>query len=431
MDTIYALSSAPGKAGVAVVRVSGPASRDCIEHLTDRLAPRPRQAALRDLALEGAPIDKALVLYFPAPASFTGEDMAEFHVHGGRAVVAALSQALETLGLRRAEAGEFTKRAYLNGKLDLTGAEAIADLIEAETAAQQAQALAQAGGSLSRLYEGWTQRLTRDLAHVEATLDFGDEDLPPDMLAAVAADVQALAREIAAHLGEAVRGERLRGGIRIAILGAPNAGKSSLLNYLAGRDIAIVSQRAGTTRDVLEAHLDLGGYPVILADTAGLRETEDEIEAEGIARARAWAKDADLRLLLVEAGKDEALALIGGEGWVRGQADIVVKTKADLAGGTDGISVRTGQGIPALLDTLTRRVSGLIGDVARPAPTRERHRQGLSTALEAVQAFDDTQAPDLAAETLRIALTALGRITGRVDAEALLDVIFRDFCIGK
>ncbi len=422
-DTIYALSSGHGKAAVGVVRMSGPHSRAALQALTRVTDLAPRRATLKTLTHGGVPIDKSLFLWFPGPNSFSGEDMVEFHVHGGRAVIQALSLALEAQGVRPATAGEFTKRAFFNGKVDLTEAEAIADLIDAETVAQQALALAQAGGSLLRLYEDWSRRLTKAVAYVEATLDFGDEDLPSGMLDPIAFEIRQLATELSDHLDSAVRGERLRNGVRIVILGEPNAGKSSLLNYLAGRDVAIVSHRAGTTRDVLEVHLDLGGYPVILADTAGLRETEDEIEAEGIARARAWAGNADIRLLLTETGTVDVPGL--------SPADcIVVRTKADKDQ-ADGISVRTGQGITELLNTLRGRVADLIGTVDAPTPTRERHRQGLMAALAALNSFDLSTEIDLGAEALRVALACLGRITGRVDAEALLDVIFQDFCIGK
>ena len=371
------------------------------------------------------------MLYLAAPASFTGEAMAEFQVHGGRAVVQSLSLALEALGATPALPGEFTRRAFLNGKLDLAEAEAVNDLVNAETAEQQAQALVQAEGGLSRLYENWRATLLRSLAWLEALIDFSEEELPADLWPTLQAEIARLATELAAHLGDARRGERLRQGIRIAILGAPNAGKSSLLNALAQREVAIVSQQAGTTRDIIEVNLDLGGYPVILADTAGLRKTEDEVEQAGIERARRQAKEADFCLLLIDTARrsDEAVKDFQGEN------TLTIFTKADLSEQTTTgqllISTVTGQGIDRLLAELTARISALYSGRVTPPPTRERHRHNLQAALEALQRFAGTTALDLAAEDLRLALNALGRLTGRVDVEELLDVVFRDFCLGK
>ncbi len=399
--------------------------------LSGKTCPPARYAALRKLAHGGLPIDTALVLYFEAPASFTGEDMAEFQVHGGGAVIRSLERALEQLGARRADPGEFSRRAFHNGRIDLTGAEALADLIAAESEAQQAQALAQAAGALETLYAGWSKRLTRALAYVEASLDFADEDLPPDILDATRADIAALAGEVGLHLADARRGERLRNGFRVAIIGAPNVGKSSLLNALAQREAAIVSQTAGTTRDVIEVHLNLGGYPVILSDTAGLRDTHDHIEAEGIARAKATAEAADIKLILFEAmaPPPEEMAVADDT--------IIVLTKADTGSLHNDreasfiISVVTGRGMPKFLQHLTSRIAALCGDLSRPAPTRERHRSQLIHTMDALDRFALSPSADLAAEDLRIALRAIGRITGRVDVEDLLDVIFREFCIGK
>ncbi len=432
MSTVYALSTPPGRGGVAVIRVSGPASGFLIESLTGQPIPPPRQAALRRLVYGGQAIDRGLVLYFAAPASFTGEDMAEFQIHGGRAVVQSLAKALESLGAVPAEPGEFTKRAFLNGKLDLAQAEAIADLVNAETAFQQAQALAQAEGSLSNLYENWRETLLHSLAWLEAIIDFPEEDLPADLWQKLKEKIAGLEIAVTAHLNDARRGERLREGIKIAILGAPNAGKSSLLNVLAERDVAIVSAQAGTTRDIIEVNLDLGDYPVILSDTAGLREAGDVIEREGIARARRLAEKADLKILLFDATteRDAATAAFADE------TAMVVYTKADLLGSLPlktGIylSNTTGDGIAALLTALTDRVAKLYGSSVTPPPTRERHRHHLRQAVEALVRFSNVETIDLAAEELRLALGAIGRITGRVDVEELLDVIFRDFCIGK
>jgi tRNA modification GTPase len=433
--TIFALASGAGAAGVAVVRVSGPGAGAALAALTGRPLPRPRVATRRRLVdpASAETLDEALVLWMPGPASFTGEDVVELHIHGGRAVVAGVVEALgRRAGLRPAEPGEFTRRAFETGRMDLTAAEAVADLVAAETAAQRRQALRQMGGALARLYDGWRERLVRALAHVEAAIDFPDEDLPGGILGAATGEVAALEVAIGAHLDDGGRGERLRAGVSVAIVGAPNAGKSSLLNALAGRDVAIVSARAGTTRDVIEVHLDLAGCPVILADTAGLRETDDEIEAEGVRRARARAAAADLTVALFDATTapdDATRALVGPE-------TIVVRSKADLGaplGGIGGlpVSARTGAGLAELLARLTMAVTDRFAAADQPALTRARHRSALTEARDALARSRSARLPELAAEDLRLAARALGRITGRIDVEDLLDVIFRDFCIGK
>jgi tRNA modification GTPase len=445
IPTIFALATAPGRAGVAIMRVSGPDTRRVIATLTGKDVPQPRLATLRALVHEGRHIDRGLVLFFAAPASFTGEDMAEFQIHGGRAVAARLARALETLGAAPAAPGAFTRRAFENGKLDLTQAEAIADLAAAETEAQAAQALDQANGGLLTLYEGWRARLVAALALMEASLDFPEEDLPDTLLAPVAAEAAALAEEVSLHLADARRGARLRDGIAIAVLGAPNAGKSSLVNVLAARAAAIVSPLPGTTRDVIEVPLDLGGYPVILIDTAGLRDSADPIEAEGIARARARAADADIKLLVFDATvppDGETLALVDEKALVvQNKSDIVSPHALPPAGEGPGegpgegnvivISTLTGDGIAPLLEALTEKLRALAGDQVRPAPTRERHRIHLIEADAALRAYPLAPTPDLAAEELRRAANALGRLTGRIDSEELLDRIFKDFCIGK
>ena len=450
--TIFALSTPPGRAGIAVVRISGPAAGSTLEALTGGPLPAPRLARLARLAdpRSGAPIDQGLVLWLPGPASFTGEDMAELHLHGGRAVVAGAVEALAGRpGLRPAEPGEFTRRAFDHGKLDLAEVEGLADLIDAETEAQRRQALRQMTGALSQLIQDWRARLLPALAHLEAAIDFPDEGLPGDLAQQVTAGLTELAGEIAAQLADEGRGERLRAGLQIAIIGPPNSGKSSLLNALAQRDAAIVSATAGTTRDVIEVHLDLAGYPVTLADTAGLREADEAggdahnaIEQEGMRRARQRAAEADLRLAVFDATTwpdlgPQALSLAEGE-------TLVVLNKADLL--TDSmvnetrihghpalaLSAKTGQGLGALLEQLTGHVSARLGTTgADPAITRARHRQALEGCRAALERAVGADLPELAAEDLRLALRALGRITGQVDVEDLLDVIFRDFCIGK
>lgn len=436
-DTIFALASAPGRAGVQVIRISGPDAGAVLSRLMGRPLPPPRQAALAGLRdpVTGELFDKALVLSFPAPGSFTGEDVVELHLHGGRAVLSAATQALTALGLRVAEPGEFSRRAFEHGKLDLTEAEAIADLVDAETAAQRRQALRQMEGALGQLYDGWRHRLTRALAHLEADIDFPDEDLPGGLSDAVRPVVEGLVAELSAHLADQGRGERLRDGISITILGAPNAGKSSLLNAIARRDVAIVSNQAGTTRDVIEVQLDLGGYPVLLADTAGLRDAADLVESEGIRRALDRAAKADLKLLVFDGGElpDPAtLALADDDA-------ILVMNKADLPGAVAplagrpilSLSARTGDGVPALLSTLEQAVAARYAPSGAPALTRARHRSALEECLESLTRALQAPLPELAAEDVRLAVRALGRITGRVDVEDLLDVIFRDFCIGK
>ncbi len=448
-DTIYALSSGGGRAGVAVIRISGPGAGNALTTLTGT-APPPRLATRVRLSdpESGETLDEGLALWFPKPASFTGEDVTELHVHGGHAVVAGILEALaKTAGLRMAEPGEFSRRAFENGKFDLTAAEGLADLVEAETSAQRRQALRQLQGELGRIYESWRERLLAALAHREAAIDFSDEDLPPGIDAAAKAQVIEIEREIATHLEDGRRGERLRDGLLITIIGAPNAGKSTLLNKLARRDAAIVSATAGTTRDVIVVLLDLGGYPVIVADTAGLRDGRDEVEIEGIRRARGKALDADLRL-----------ALFDGETWpardghtaeLIDDGTVVVVTKSDIRRPTPplevasrraiAISAVTGAGLDVLLKEITGRAAALVGantsPALTPALTRARHREALQECRAALKRFVAAEAeqatPELAAEDLRLAARALGRITGRVQVEDVLDVIFSDFCIGK
>jgi tRNA modification GTPase len=302
-DTIFAPATAPGRAALAIMRLSGPAARDVCRRLTGRPPPAPRRAVLRRMhdPQNGEPLDRGLVLWFPAPASFTGEDVLELQVHGGRGVIAALLDALTQMpSLRPAEPGEFTRRAFLNGRLDLTAVEGLADLVDAETGAQARQALRQLDGALGRLYGGWRQTLLGALARLEAEIDFADENVPDDLLDTVRPDVRRLSAEMTAHLADGHRGERLRAGLTVAVVGPPNAGKSTLVNRLAGRDVAIVTPFPGTTRDVLEVHLDLAGYPVTLLDTAGLRDAADLIEAEGVRRARSRAARADVRLTMFD-----------------------------------------------------------------------------------------------------------------------------------
>ncbi len=438
--TIYAFSSAPGKGAIAVLRVSGPAAADSIRHLTGRDVPKPRMAALRKISHGGERIDDALVLWFAGPKSETGEDMAEFHLHGGRAIMAgALAALAELPGYRAAGPGDFTRQAFDNGRLDLTQAEAVADLVEAETAAQRRQALRQMDGALSKLYESWREQLIASLAHLEAAIDFPEEDLPVEALSELDYNIKWLIKEITQYLDDRRRGERLRDGFSIAILGAPNAGKSTLLNFLAGREAAIVSARAGTTRDVIEVHLDIGGYPVILADTAGLRAAVDEIEAEGVRRAIDRAASADLKLVLFDASQwpnadpqskaqldDNALAVLS-------KADLAQLPAAPSVGGRPvlSVSMKSGAGTRELLARLEEIVAERFSPGPLPELTRRRHREALEDCRDALARAQSAISPELKAEDLRLATRSLGSITGRVDVEELLDRIFRDFCIGK
>jgi tRNA modification GTPase len=442
-STIVALATAAGRAGIAVVRLSGPAAGAALAACAGALPPPrlARRARFRDPA-SGEAIDEGLALFFPAPRSFTGEDVAELHVHGSRAVVAALIEALTRLpGLRLAEPGEFTRRAFENGKLDLTAVEGLADLVAAETTAQRRQALRQLGGELGRLYETWRERLLRALAHVEAEIDFPEEGLPGDIWEHVRAEATALQGEIVAHLADGRRGERLRDGVSVAIIGPPNAGKSSLMNALAGRDVAITAASAGTTRDVIEVALDLGGYPIVLADTAGLRGSPDAVEAEGVRRARARAAGADLKVVVVDATRPTEAAAVAG---LIDAAALVIANKIDLRPSDEGawadtlgggtalrLSVATGEGMDELLWRLEAAVAERFAPSAAPLITRARHRAALEECLTALDAFAAAFLPELAAEDLRQATQALGRITGRVGIEDMLDIIFREFCIGK
>ncbi len=428
-DTIFALSTAPGRGGVAIIRVSGPEAGAALERLTGEPKPVARMAALRRFRNAEGEIDRGLALWFEGPASFTGEDSAEFHVHGGRAIVDAMLQALsQQKGLRPAEPGEFTRRAVENGKLDLTRAEALADLIDAETEAQRRQALRQYEGALYELYEAWRTRLIAAAAWAETAIDFSDEEIPEDVFGKARTAISEITEEIQRHLSDRHRGELVRDGVYITVIGPPNAGKSSLVNALARRDAAIVSETAGTTRDVIEVRLNLGGYLVTLADTAGLRETPDAVESEGVRRALARAESADLVVLLQDGTAAKGAAFSG--------ADLLVWNKADLPWPVphEGLklSLKTGEGLDALIAALTGKVAQKL-EVPGEAPpiTRARHRHALEEASAALARAQAATEPELMAEDIRLALRAIGRITGKVDVEDLLDVIFRDFCIGK
>ncbi len=438
-DTIFALSTGGVPAGVAVIRISGPKTRFGLETLIDSI-PEPRRASLRAIhSGDGDLIDRGLVMFFPSPRTFTGEDMAELHLHGGRAVVAAALEALSGLqGFRPAEAGEFTRRAFDAGRMDLTQVEGLADLVNAETEAQRRQALRQADGALRDLYEGWRERLVRARAWLEAELDFPDEeDVPGSVAERAWGDVRLLSAEIGRHLADGHRGERLREGFEIVVLGPPNAGKSSLINALARRDVAIVSPEPGTTRDLIEVRLDLGGYPVTVVDSAGLREGAGAVEQEGIRRAGSRAAAADLVLWLqdVTAVSAPPPALPAGLGLLS------VGTKIDLLPGGHArprafdlaVSTVSGEGLDRLIERAAEAAREELAAGEAPLITRARQRAALKACRAALDdALDgDGKALELRAEDLRRATDALGRVTGRVDVEELLGVIFSEFCIGK
>ncbi|MCY0092813.1 tRNA uridine-5-carboxymethylaminomethyl(34) synthesis GTPase MnmE [Hoeflea ulvae] len=438
-ETIFALSTGHPPAGVAVIRISGPGVRFGLETLTGSVPPArvARLCALRDS--NGLVLDRGLVLYFPGPQSFTGEDVAELQIHGSRASISAVLESLSELeGYRPAEAGEYTRRAFENGCMDLTAVEGLSDLIRAETEAQRRQALGQADGTLQILYDTWAKRLTHARAMIEAELDFSDEDdIPGSVTDRIWPEMKLLAEEISDHLNKARYGEIVRDGFRVALVGAPNVGKSSLLNSLAGRDIAIVSDIPGTTRDVIETRLDLGGHLVVLQDTAGLRDTESPVELEGIRRSRLTADTADLVLELRELGTGVALT----HPPLPDDKVLMLWTKSDLMEGqelrakSDGLAIssKTGHGLDALVALISERLDKLGRGTTEGLPTRERHVLLLQTCLKEVgAALDAISAPiEIRSEHLRFAAVALGRITGTVDVEDLLGVIFSEFCVGK
>lgn len=439
-DTIYALATPAGRSGVAVVRISGAGAGTALAALTQRDLPKPRVATLRRLrGADDIAIDDALVMWFPAPHSFTGEDVAELHLHGGPAVIAATLAALSAQqGLRLAEPGEFTRRAFDHDKLDLAQVEGIADLIAAETEMQRRQALRQAGGHLRRWLDEERASLMRVLARLEAYIDFPDEELPEQLYPSINAEL----RDLANVLGITLRnrsGEILRDGLEIAILGAPNVGKSSIINMLAKRDAAIVSSIAGTTRDVIVVHMDIAGFPVTVADTAGLRATADEIEAEGVRRALARAEHADLKLLVFDGGAwpaidpetakhidDESLVVINKADLLKAPEPIAIGGRATLK-----VSCRTGLGLDSLIAGIGEKATVMMGQGTGAFLTRARHRQAMEEAKAALDRALTVGQVELKAEDLRLAVRAIGRIAGRVDVEDVLDLVFKEFCIGK
>jgi tRNA modification GTPase len=447
-QTIFALSSGLAPSAIALVRVSGPLAGPALTALAGK-APSPRMASrvlLRDAA--GAPIDDAVVLWFPGPGSATGEDVAEFHVHGGRAVLAALFAALSKFaGMRAAEPGEFTRRAFENGKLDLTEAEGLDDLIHADTDRQRRQALRQLKGLLGDKARDWRARIIEASALIEAAIDFSDEgDVPAELITPALAKIKTLLDEIQDVLAAQGQTERLREGLVVAIAGPPNVGKSTLMNQLARREVAIVSPHAGTTRDIIEAQLDLDGYPVTMIDTAGIRETHDPVEQEGVRRARLRAAEADLVLWLGDAERGENTQQTAAPvWWIRNKIDLddsgregssakEPTSSGRRSGGADhAISASRGDGVPELIAALVRFAESYFGGSEGGLITRERQRELLRQTVVSLQRSilvgDDGE--ELVAENLRLAVQSLGRLLGRVDVEDVLDVVFREFCVGK
>lgn len=443
-DVIFACATASGQAGVAVIRVSGDAAGDLFPVLTGKPPPAPRRASLRRLVdrSDGAMLDQALTLWFPAPHSFTGENTAELHVHGGAAVITGVMEALAGIaGFRPAEPGEFTRRAFRNGKLDLAEAEGLGDLIAADTAAARRQALWQLEGGLSALYADWRERLAVRLAFAEASLDFADEPLPDDLEAANREAILALRSELELQLSSNRPTERMRDGLYVALVGPPNVGKSSLLNALAGRDAAIVTDIPGTTRDVMEVRLDIGGYPVLVADTAGLRESEDVVEQEGMRRARIAASNADMVVTVAECQNwPNAPAALTQGTFEKDSPNLVFWNKSDAVQTQPVLddvkpaiwgAAKIGAGLDLLEDAIRQVARQAFESGPSPGITQARHRVALEDCVAALHRWEHAPAPELATEDLRLAMRSLGRVVGLVDVEDLLDRIFSAFCIGK
>ena len=463
-DTIYALSSGFGRCGVSMIRVSGRSAQLAISKMTKmKKFPEHRKSYVTSLYHPTKPImlDKAMLIYFNSPNSFTGEDVCEFHVHGGPAVVSSVLNALSSIdNLRPAEAGEFSKRAFINNKLDLTEVEGLGDLIHAETEAQRVQALSQMEGSLSCVYKKWSKSLMQCLAHVEAYIDFSeDEQLEDGILESVSKQLLNLKNNLSSHLDDSRRGERLRNGVKVVIAGEPNVGKSSLLNSIVQRPAAIVSPIAGTTRDVVESTLDIGGYPVLLSDTAGLRKSEDIIESEGVARAVQKLENADIILLMMDADyyqtikdKNDYNHLVnsyckklkidkiistnhGCELLVAvNKSDLILKDNITVSSSINFLSCKTEEGLPSLVKLLSKKVKILCDNVGEnPSFTQQRHRHHLTECVNFLEESIKILNTDcvISAELIRCALHEFGQISGKISSEKILDVVFKDFCIGK
>jgi tRNA modification GTPase len=427
-ETIFALSSAPGRAGVSVLRLSGASAGRALEILTGRALPKPRVASLRDIwDGDGEVIDKPLVLWFPAPKSFTGEDCAEIHVHGSVAILESVARRLTELGLRQARPGEFTRRAVEHGKMDLTEAEGLADLIDARTEGQRVQALSNMGGALRETYEGWQGLILDGLAQIEGEIDFADEEDVPDGLSHAAYPFLTKAMEgMRAALAGAEKGRAVRDGLQVAIIGVPNAGKSTLLNALVGRDVAITSPQAGTTRDIVEAQAVIAGLPVTFSDTAGLRESSDAIEAEGVRRARARAEDAHLVVYVVRG--EAALEVASDIIYVNTESDVLESGGARVTG-----NALSGLGVAELLSEIERQILEKYAGLENAALTRIRHVDCITAAAQNLELAREKLGndPELASEDLRKSLKNIEELAGRSDMEQVFDRIFSFFCIGK
>ena len=442
--TIYALSTGPGISGIAVIRVSGKNTVEVVKKITGDELPNPREATRRKFNYINTNelIDEGVLLWFPGPNSYTGEDLAEFHVHGSRAVINALHSTISKIeNCRLAEPGEFTKRAFQNGKINLIEAESIADLISSETEIQRKQALKIMSGKSSDQFNSWREKLLKILSHIEAKIDFPDEDLPKDILTNIQKTSDQVSSEIQRTLNDQKVGERIREGFKIAIIGPSNAGKSSLLNYLSKRDAAIVSEIAGTTRDVIETHLNFDGYPVVVSDTAGIRDSKDEIEKKGIKIALNRAEDADLKLVIISA-KNVDFTKVLKDLLVKNA--ILVVNKSDLIKGKLNskfkkykhvlISIKKDLNLNKLISKIKSKLKNQFISTENILITRERHRQNLKNCVYHLQKFQEKKSTkdfDKAAEDLRLATRHLGMIVGKVDVEELLGSIFSDFCIGK
>ncbi len=442
--TIYALSSGPGISGIAIIRISGKQSSEVVKKLTGARLPVPRMATVRKFSKNGGKelIDEGVILWFPAPNSYTGEDLAEFHVHGSRAVINAMHLAISKIkNCRLAEPGEFTKRAFQNGRINLLKAESIADLISAETEIQRKQAVKIMSGKSSDKFNLWREKLLKILSHIEAKIDFPDEDLPKNIIQEIQKTAKSILTEIKKTLDDHKVGERIREGFKIAIIGPPNSGKSSLLNYLSKRDVAIVSETAGTTRDVIETHLNLDGYPVIISDTAGIRNSKNEIEKKGIKIALKRAEDADLKLIIVSAKNVDFTDVLRG---LLSKKAILVVNKSDLIKGKLNnkfkkydhllISIKKDLNLNKLIKKVKSKLKNQFTTNEDILITRERHRQNLINCVKHLEKFQKKESTldfDKAAEDLRLATRHLGMIVGKVGVEELLGSIFNDFCIGK
>jgi len=442
--TIYALSSGPGISGIAVIRVSGKNTSEVIKKLTGSKLPIPRVATLRKFNKNGGKelIDEGVILWFPGPNSYTGEDLAEFHVHGSRAVINEMHSSISKIkNCRLAEPGEFTKRAFQNGRINLLKAESIADLISAETEIQRKQAIKIMSGRSSNKFNSWRGTLLKILSHIEAKIDFPDEDLPRNIIKDIHKKSENVLKEIRKTLNDQKVGERIREGFKIAIIGPPNSGKSSLLNYLSKRDAAIVSEIAGTTRDVIETHLNLDGYPVIVSDTAGIRRSKNEIEKKGIKIALKRAEDADLKLVIVSAKNVHFISVLKS---LLTKNAILVVNKSDLVKGKLNnkfkkyehvvISIKKNLNLNKLILKIKNKLKNKFTTSEDILITRERHRQNLINCVQHLEKFKKKKSSfdyDKAAEDLRLATRHLGMIVGKVDVEELLGSIFNDFCIGK